>query len=107
MSFPGRCMYRYDFGDGWEHQVTLRERKDGLKGTRYPRCVDGDGRCPPEDVGGILGFNRFREAMADPAHEDHQELVNWFGGFWEASVFDPASVKFSSPLRRLRKTGLG
>ncbi len=106
-TMPGMCAYLYDFGDCWEHRITMESREEGRKGRRYPRCVGGEGRCPPEDVGGVPGFLHFKEAMADPAHEEHEEFVDWFGSVWESSVFNPKSVRFSSPKRRLREAGLG
>ncbi len=106
-SLPSQCLYVYDFGDNWQHRVTLQERKEGRQNVRYPHCVGGEGRCPPEDVGGIPGFTRFKEAMADPEHEEHQDLIDWFGSVWKELKFDPGSVKFSSPTRRLREAGLG
>ena len=35
-------------------------------GLDYPRIVDGVRRAPPENVGGIPGFEEFVEAMASP-----------------------------------------
>ena len=36
-----------------------------------------EGRCPPEDVGGPLGYEEFLEAIADPHHDRHAELHEW------------------------------
>ena len=104
---PGQCLYIYDFGDDWQHKVFLQERKSVTHTPRRPRCVDGQGMCPPEDVGGPHGFLEFKEAMSDPTHERHEELVEWFGSVWQDTGFDPGSVKFSSPKRRLQMAGLG
>ncbi len=47
-----RFRYQYDFGDGWEHEVTFEGRFATEPGEKYPRCIDGARACPPEDVGG-------------------------------------------------------
>ena len=49
--------YRYDFGDDWEHVIEFEEVFPADAGG-YPRCVDGAGACPPEDVGGTHGYER-------------------------------------------------
>lgn len=103
---PSACTYIYDFGDDWIHRITIERKMPASKGTRYPRCTGGEGRCPPEDVGGIPGFLGFREAMADPRHPDHSMYRGWIGAVWKPTPFDPASVKFSSPNQRLRRSGL-
>ena len=48
--------YEYDFGDSWQHTVTLVDilRRD-FKLT-YPRCVSGERACPPEDCGGVEAY---------------------------------------------------
>lgn len=50
----------------------------------YPRYIDGAGRAPPEDVGGITGLELFLDAIANPKHEQHRELKRWHG-----RPFDP------------------
>ena len=74
-ALPSRFSYLYDFGDGWEHDVVTV----GPGGER-PGVVWGEGACPPEDVGGPYGYAEFREAMADPAHPEHDRLRTWAGG---------------------------
>src|SRR5258708_36546276 len=46
----------------------------------YPRFIDGSRRAPPEDVGGIPGFEEFLDAMTKPRHPEHQRLTKWYGG---------------------------
>lgn len=69
--------YLYDFGDGWEHLIKLTDITDGDPNTDYPLLLDGTGRCPPEDVGGPWGYGDFLEAIADPAHENHEHWSEW------------------------------
>jgi hypothetical protein len=71
--------YIYDFGDGWTHSVKI-ERIFLLIGLGRPMLLEATGCCPPEDIGGPPGYQEFREALADPAHERHADLVEWWGG---------------------------
>lgn len=79
--------YLYDFGDGWEHTIRVERITDPVPGIVYPRLIEAVGRCPPEDVGGPWGYSEFREAIADPNHEEHAERLEWVGG-----TFDPADT---------------
>lgn len=69
--------YLYDFGDWWEHSVAIEELRDGKADIDYPSFVDGALRCPPEDVGGTPGFEKFLAAL-DPTHEEHGKLMAWY-----------------------------
>ena len=82
-----RFDYLYDFGDGWEHEVTVEDAREGAADIDYPALVEGARRCPPEDVGGAPGFMSFLEAALDPAHEEHRELSEWYG-----KPYDPADI---------------
>jgi len=66
----------------------------------YPRCIAGEGRCPPEDCGGVHGYAAFLAAIADPDHEEHEQMVTWAGGEFDPEMFDPAAVTFDDPRRR-------
>ena len=72
--------YLYDFGDGWEHSIKIEKITLAIDGIGYPQLLDASGRCPPEDVGGPWGYSEAREALADPNHERHKEIVEWWGG---------------------------
>lgn len=76
--------YLYDFGDSWDHAIRIERVTDAEPGRLYPRLVGLQGRCPPEDVGGPPGYAALLDALADPAHEDHEHLRSWAGG-----AFDP------------------
>ncbi|MEX2272798.1 MAG: DUF6429 family protein [Vicinamibacterales bacterium] len=92
--------YLYDFGDGWEHELTYEGPAARDKAARYPRCVDGAAACPPEDCGGIDGYEEFVRAMRNPKHPRHKELREWFGGPFDPDAFAPATVMFDDPRRR-------
>lgn len=76
--------YLYDFGDSWDHKLTITGISDPVPGNLYPRLTDVSGKCPPEDVGGFPGYEEFLEGMADPKHPEHSTLEEWYGG-----PFDP------------------
>ena len=80
--------YTYDFGDDWRHRLTAELTDGPLPGQLYPRLVEAEGRCPPEDVGGPPGYEHFLEAIADPGHPDHEELTEWHDGPFDPSVPD-------------------
>jgi hypothetical protein len=73
--------YLYDFGDSWEHQLTVTGVRPGESDVSYPRYIGGEWAGPPEDRGGIPGFYGVLEAMADSAHPDHAEIREWLDGY--------------------------
>ena len=81
--------YLYDFGDGWEHTIKVERITDPMPGLTYPLLIDATGRCPPEDVGGPWGYAEFLEAIANPKHENHADMVQWVG-----ELFDPNTIDF-------------
>ncbi len=81
--------YEYDFGDRWKHGVLFEGCLESEQGVRYPRCLEGERACPPEDVGGDSGYKEFLVAIADPAHEEHEEWKQWAGGNFDPEHFDP------------------
>ncbi|MBD8891331.1 plasmid pRiA4b ORF-3 family protein [Roseibium litorale] len=86
-------LYIYDMGDNWEHHVEVLDLFDMPAGARLPAFIDGKWRRPPEDVGGVPGFEMFLEAMADPKHEDHDDLFDWYGKPFDAQDIEPEIVK--------------
>lgn len=90
--------YEYDFGDSWRHELLLEETLPLEPGVRYPRCLDGARACPPEDVGGPWGYERFLEAIRDPADPEHDEYLEWVGG-----AFDPEAFSVRAVNRRFRQ----
>jgi hypothetical protein len=79
--------YTYDMGEDWRHTIVVEAVGLGEHETKYPRFVAGEHRCPPEDVGGLPGFELFIKAMSNPDHEEHQQLRQWYGG-----PFDPGNI---------------
>ena len=67
---------------------------------KYPRCVEGKRACPPEDCGGPWGYPEFLEAIQNPKHEEHEEMLEWLGGKYDPQTFSPGKVKFDNPVKR-------
>ena len=58
-----RMRYVYDFGDHWRHDVVVEKVLTAEPGSRYPICLTGKGRCPPEDCGGGTGSSARRSPI--------------------------------------------
>jgi hypothetical protein len=79
--------YVYDFGDSWDHEVLVERILPSEPGIKYPLCIKGKRKCPPEDVGGVWGYDSFLEAMSDPNHKEHASYFEWWGGKFDPEEF--------------------
>jgi hypothetical protein len=89
--------YLYDFGDSWEHDLILEAILLPETTAQYPTCIGGERRTPPEDVGGITGYEEYLAVLADPEHEEHGNMLQWRG------QFDPESFAPDQVNQGLRK----
>ncbi len=87
-----RFVYEYDFGDSWEHAIVVEKVLAPEPGVRYPLCLAGKRACPPEDVGGTWGYAEFLEAIGDPEHPEHEDMLTWIGGEFDPLAFDVEAV---------------
>lgn len=92
-----KATYIYDFGDSWEHSLTVEKILPAEPGIGYPLCTGGKLAGPPEDCGGIPGFYHMLEALADPNHEDHDDMRDWI------ESFDPEAFSIEAVNQRLRR----
>jgi len=91
-----RCIYLYDFGDGWEHLVELKAI-ERLAGQGRRKLIGGERAFPPEDCGGPDGYyeclEAFRISDAELAQLDESQrddllsVRTWFGN-WDPERFD-------------------
>ena len=95
-----KFVYEYDFGDSWRHDVVVEDVLKPDPDVRYPICLAGRRHCPPEDVGGMWGYSRFLEAIADVDHPEHDHFLEWIGGPFDATAFDVDEI--NRHLRRIR-----
>ena len=80
--------YIYDFGDYWQHEVLVEKILAADPMVRYPICLKGKRACPPEDCGGIWGYEGLLAAMQDPEDERSRELLDWLGPGYDPEGFD-------------------
>ena len=81
-------IYEYDFGDGWEHKIILEKVLPHDTSLDVPRCIKGKRACPPEDCGGIWGYQDLIEIINDTSHPEHEEMLEWLGGDFDPEYFD-------------------
>jgi hypothetical protein len=94
-------LYVYDFGDYWRHKVVVEKILPARSGVAYPTCIGGRRACPPEDCGGPPGYEGFLEAIGNPAHEEHDSMLEWVGGTFDPNAFDPDDFHHRLHLGRL------
>jgi hypothetical protein len=88
--------YMYDFGDSWEHRITVTDVRPGDPDVSYPRYVGGEHAGPPEDCGGVLGFYEMLQARADPDHPDHAEAREWLDDYdGDPDIIEELPIKYA------------
>ena len=102
-----RFRYVYDFGDGWEHEVIIEKVGPIDPEQQYPSLITGKRACPPEDCGGVPGYFRLIEVIADPSDEEHAELTEWVGGEFDPERLDTQRISraLAGIARRRRPPG--
>ena len=63
--------YLYDFGDNWEHSITLIGRAD--TSTSSIVCISGEGGHVAEDCGGAVGWQELKKFYAEHGHKEEYE----------------------------------
>ncbi len=101
--------YLYDFGDSWEHELTITKIRAGEAGRAYPIYLGGEQNAPLDDCGGIPGFYAALEALGDPKHSEHEETKSWFGDYDPNEVdtkqIERALAKIAKKLQPRKKQG--
>jgi hypothetical protein len=68
-----KFIYIYDLGDDWVHKITLEKIINENK--QKATCIDGKGACPPENCGGVWGYEDIKETFArNPQSEKADEF---------------------------------
>lgn len=92
-------IYDYDFGDSWEHIVTVEKILPPDPSTSaIAVCLAGSRACPPEDCGGIGGYEQLLKALKNKKHPEHKSMKEWL-----SRPFDPESFDLAKTNHWLRK----
>ena len=94
-----RFRYVYDFGDNWQHAITVEGVTRSPLSLRFAVCLDGKNACPPDDCGGVYGYAAMLDALADPSHDEHRTYREWLGEEFDPTGFDLAAA--NAALQRL------
>ncbi|NJM68340.1 MAG: tyrosine-type recombinase/integrase [Acaryochloris sp. RU_4_1] len=92
--------YLYDFGDMWQHEITVEKRLASEPGKDYPVCLAGKRACPPEDCGGDWGYAHLLKVLKNRRHPEYRERKEWVGKRFDPEAFDLEEV--NQALRELR-----
>ena len=85
------CTYIYDFGDGWEHEIVVEEILSHGR-AKPPACLDGARACPPEDCGGMPGYEHMLGILTNPLYAEYAEVQRWLGKEFDPEEFCPAAA---------------
>ncbi|HKK81943.1 MAG TPA: plasmid pRiA4b ORF-3 family protein [Prolixibacteraceae bacterium] len=92
-----KYIYIYDFGDSWEHVITLEKIIPEV--SMNPELIAGKGACPPEDCGGVWGYQNMMEALNDKDNPEHHDIREWLGleedENWDPGSFDLNDAKLN------------
>jgi hypothetical protein len=87
-----RFRYAYDLGDDWQHEIRVEAIAGPDEQLEHTICLAGQRACPPDDCGGIGGYEELLEVLANPRHPEHKSMVMWAGKGFDPEAFDLAKV---------------
>ena len=80
--------YEYDFGDSWMHEVTLVDFVEAPIDQQVPCVLRGKGACPPEDCGGVWGYEHLKTVISNPKLAEYEEFMEWLDDDFDPKEFD-------------------
>lgn len=90
---PGQnILYEYDFGDGWQHSLTLETIISEDETLSNPVCIGGARNNPPEDCGGPWGYAQLLEIVKDPTHQEYEFYTEWLPESFDPEYFDSEEI---------------
>ena len=85
--------YDYVLGEDWEHNVTVLARGPAQPDVRYPHLVSAEGRCPPADIGGPVGYEIYLHSIADSNSVNHEDMLAFDAPDFDPNVVDEATLR--------------
>ena len=92
------CSLTYDMGDSWHHTIRLaeiRRYEDNLilyAGVGV-EIISGEGACPPDDCGGVSGYEEILRIVNDPEHYEYERFHSLLGPHFDPAFFDKRAVR--------------
>lgn len=83
-----RFSYTYDFGDDWEHIITIEKVTYTDTTPSGPICIAGKRACPPEDCGGIWGYHHLLEVLVNSNHPEYEDQKDWVDDDFDPEAFE-------------------
>jgi hypothetical protein len=90
-------LYVYDFDEDWQHEVLFEGHPPLEQWRLAPICREGEQACPPVGIGGPQGYADYLQAMADPNHKRHKEVLELRG------PVDPEAFHAEIVTRRMKR----
>ncbi len=87
-----KIIYDYDFGDGWTHDILLEKIIMDQEFDYLPVCIKGKNNCPPEDCGGIWGYEYLLETLNNPEAKNYEETIEWVGEDFDPEYFNKDEI---------------
>jgi hypothetical protein len=84
--------YTYDFGDDWRHDLTVEGVVPLPQDVLLPVCLGGARACPPEDCGGVGGYEELIAALGRPQSGAAREYREWLGRVYDPEELDLAAI---------------
>jgi len=102
-----QCKYCYDYGDNWDHTILFEREIGGNPKENYPKCTAGENACPPEDCGGVWGYQNLQKILKNPKHPEYKDRREWLlmddGDAFDPTYFDIDDVYFEDPKEKLEE----
>jgi hypothetical protein len=92
LSQGSRFQYIYDFGDGWLHDITVEGVVPLPGDVLLPVCLGGSRACPPEDCGGVGGYEELVAALRRPQSAAARKYREWLGRVYDPEQLDLAAI---------------
>lgn len=89
-----KILWEYDFGDSWEHSITLENRRKMSANDEYTvKLLKGKNACPPEDVGGVIGYKHLLEVLDNPKSPEYMMMKDWVPSNFNPKKFSKAKTQ--------------
>jgi hypothetical protein len=88
----GSFLYTYDFGDDWKHSIKINKIYGVQEPKEMLKLLGGSNAAPPEDSGGIHGYENFKEIISDPTHQEFENMMEWVGEDFDPKFFDEKKI---------------